>query len=151
MGSSAGRQSVPNRRRNRRPVIPAAEAGLNGFLLGSLTATRETIERMLALQRDMMEVVSQRALDPAGGAIPRGPDGMNALVGALQSDDLIRQSYENLLEALAVMARAVEESQDLTEDAGSQRQRWEAELLDALRMDEMRQHFARSLEGPKRR
>ena len=124
---------------------------LLSFLLGGLAATRDSLERTLSLQQQMMEVVSRHAFAPeGGGGLDQKPEDMEALVTALQSDDLIRQTHENLVRALAVMAGAVEEGRG--QDGGdpgrpSRRERWTAELLDSVLLEDLRDRFARRL-GP---
>ena len=146
MGSNAGNSSAPmngagDRGSAVRPFT-RTDAGLDGFLLGGLVASRETIERMLSLQKEMIDTVSRHALGPIGGDRPDlGPDEMTELVTALQSDDLIRQTYETLLRVLDVMVQAVEEGGD----ASDRDDRWTEALLETVQMDDLRRLFARRL------
>lgn len=130
---------------------PACEA-LCRFLLSSLAASQETIDRTLEVQQRMMDVVSRHIFGPIGADRPDlGPDERDELVTALQSDDLIRQTYENLSRVLAVMARAVEEVAGSAGGEGASvpsQARWNADLQDVLLMDELRQRFASKHETP---
>ena len=122
------------------------------FLSGGLAASRDAIEQTLAIQQRMMDVVSRVAFAPDGARESgRASQDVDSLVTALQSDDLIRQTHENLLRALAVMARVVEEESGqagcgAADPAG--RTRWKSELLDSLLLEDLRECFARRLDGP---
>lgn len=135
----------------------AACVALCDFFHGSLAAAQESIEHALSLQQEMMDVVSRHVFG-ADGSGQQGDSGgdMRALVSALQSDDLIRQNYENLARALAVMSSAAEEVHALAGEVGPDesatvsalRSGWTENMLNALLLDEMRQRFSRRLVTP---
>lgn len=135
----------------------AACDALCSFLQGSLAAAQESIEHTLSLQQEMMDVVSRHVFGADGSGQPGdSAEDMQALVSALQSDDLIRQNYENLARALAVMSWAAGEAHALAGKVGPDqsaemsalRSGWTANMLNALLLDEMRQRFSRKLDNP---
>lgn len=125
------------------------------FLQGGLAAAQESIEHTLLLQQEMMDVVSRHVFGADGsGQSGVSAGDMQALVSALQSDDLIRQIYKNLSAALAVMSEAAAEVHGLADTVGPDdgkampelQSRWTADLLNSLLLDEMRQRFSRKLD-----
>ncbi len=156
MTSTAGSENRPEARGAARPGVASLAMDvppetLVGFLLGGLHATRESIESTLSEQRRMMDVVSGHLFGPIGANRPDlGPEEMNELVTALQSDDLIRQTLENLVRALEVMVGAVEAmpTPDGDGQAGPAGREWTAALLDVLLIEDLRRRFARRLEMP---
>lgn len=125
------------------------------FLQGGLAAALESIEHTLSLQQEMMDVVSRHVFGGDGSGQSGAAVGdMQALVSALQADDLIRQNYKNLSNALAVMSEAAAEVHGLADDIGPDdgkampelQSRWTADLLNSLLLDEMRQRFSRKLD-----
>lgn len=124
------------------------------FLRGSLAAAQDAIEHTLSLQQAMMEVMSQHVFRLSDGDEYSGvgSEGMQEMVTAMQSDDLIRQNYENLARALAVMSQAVKDvhtldelGPDLDGSLSDLSERWNANLLNVLLLEEMRQRFASRL------
>lgn len=136
------------------PAAPSemdeAQIALREFLCDGLAAAQEVIHQTLARQQAMMDVVTRVAFANSREASPKaGPEEMNELVAALQSDDLVCQELENLARAQAVMAGAVEEVLGGVDGAlgGSPspapKDRWTERLMRAVTLEEMRQRFTR--------
>ena len=129
---------------------------LTSFLRAGLKTVVEELGRTNDMRAEMASVLSLNLMTMAAAPDPASAgERINTMIGALQSDDRIRQRLEGLAGSLLVMLSAMDEVEQATHrdthgpvaPARPIRDGWGRALLDSQCLDELSRSFAARLDG----
>ena len=140
-------------------IVPESQTELTSFLRAGLKTVVEELGHTNDMRAEMASVLSLNLMTMAVAPDPASAsEKINTMIGALQSDDRIRQRLEGLAGSLLVMLSTMEEAERAAHrnahgpeaPARPFKDSWVRALLDSQCLDELSQSFSAGFDGSRK-